>query len=128
MNNGKIVGFAKETLGCNCPEDVFNYITRADDVITDGFGIDVKINIGNRLLVYIIKPDNEAELKSILPLAVKYGKAERDGSRFNRLRLVFVTDRSADKNPLQQQFAMLIGDDDKIHLHFIDNETLQSLK
>ena len=56
MNIDDIIkSFAINKLGCNCPAEVFNIIKWQKDVqINDSIMLNYKINIGNRLLIYII--------------------------------------------------------------------------
>jgi hypothetical protein len=85
----------------------------------NNFILQSRINIGNRLLIYVVKIDNPDFIRNALPLLVAEGKKDRDGSGMNRFRLVIVSDK---KNAIQQ-YAHSIFDtiekDEKIHLHII---------
>ena len=54
----KIKEFVRKTLGCNCPEEVFQNIDCKSDVtIDENIALDYEINIGNRLLIFAASID-----------------------------------------------------------------------
>jgi hypothetical protein len=56
VSNTKVKTFAQETLGCQCPEEVFDFIDSQRDIeLFPQISLTNKINIGNRLLIYIIQ-------------------------------------------------------------------------
>ena len=63
ITNETIKAFTRDTLGCDCPEEVFNKIVCEDDVkIDSGLSISHKINIGDKLLLYILILNQTNEL------------------------------------------------------------------
>jgi hypothetical protein len=60
MNKTDIIkSFVVNKLGCNCPAEVFNAINWGKNVeINASIILNNKINIGNRLLIYIIDIDD----------------------------------------------------------------------
>jgi hypothetical protein len=95
MNYDKesIKTFVQKTLGCGCPEKVFEYINCKSNIKLNDIVLSSKINIGNRLLIYVVNINDQNSLKNILPFLVSTGKDERDNLKFNRFRLVLVTDK-----------------------------------
>jgi hypothetical protein len=81
-----------------------------------------KINIGNRLLIYILEVNNTGPIKNILPFLVKSGKTERDNLKFNRFRLVLITDRVEEIKRTAESIFGDINKDEKVHLHVVDKD------
>jgi hypothetical protein len=112
-----IAAFVKGTLGCACPEEVFDRIEVLRHAEAGGFPLEARIVIGERLLVYIARAPEEATLRA---LAVA-GRRDRDAHGLNRFRLVvFSDDADSRGGELAERFASLLGDDEKAHLHVID--------
>ena len=110
-------------MGCNCPEEVFQYIDcRIAVSIDENILPAYEINIGNRLLIFAVGIDNIDSLRSVLPKLVRAGINKRDEKKFNRFRLVLLT---ASANNVAEQ-ALEIFDslvtDEKVHLHVIDKD------
>ncbi|MCX5718505.1 MAG: hypothetical protein NT055_00830 [Nitrospirae bacterium] len=84
-----------------------------------------KINIGNRLLIYIVEMNNPDLIKRNLPLLIETGKNERDRSGFNRFRLAIATDKVDQiKHIADSVFKNLKFKDEKIHLHIIHKDEI----
>ncbi len=116
-----IKSFVKQTLGCECDDKVFELIESQEDVKVDNrYLLANKINIGNRLLIYVIVLNDSELLKNCLSTLFSIGKKERDARGFNRFRLVIVTE---EKNLIMRTaepfFKDLVDRDDKMHLHVI---------
>ncbi|MGB9716259.1 MAG: hypothetical protein ACPL1G_07630 [Thermodesulfovibrionales bacterium] len=120
FNKDAIKTFVQQTLGCGCPEKVFEYIDCQSDIRLDEIVLKNKINIGNRLLLYIVEIDDKSSLKSIIPFLVKAGKEERDKLNFNRFRLVLVTDKLNYLKEAAETIFETIPKDEKVHLHVVD--------
>jgi hypothetical protein len=119
-----IIAFVKRTLGCNCPEEVFSTLDCRSDIPLHGIVLDLKINVGNRLLVYVVTVDDPDSLRRILPVLVTAGKKERDGAGFNRFRLVLAADDiSKIKNEAEMIFNSL-NEDEKVHLHTVSGKSI----
>ena len=125
----KIKTFVKHTLGCACPEEVFKHIDCKQNIkLNDDISLNSKINIGNRLLIYVVEADNQNFITINLPLLVHAGKKERDSSGFNRLRLVIATDKMDGIKEITNSVFQAIGNrDEKIHLHIIHKKDLSLL-
>ena len=123
----KIKTFVKLTLGCTCPEEVFEYIDCQSNIkLNDDIVLSNKINIGNRLLIYVIETNKPGLIKNVLPFLVNTGKKERDNLRFNRFRLVLVTDKLDEIKEIAESIFDTIHKDDKVHLHVIQKDKVPS--
>lgn len=116
VSDGNVKEFVRKTLGCDCAEDVFKHIENDRNVKVAGIALRNKINVGNRLLVYVAEA---GDLAKELPLLIKTGREERDARGFNRFRLVLVSDDAALRERAFKAFAGLPEVDEKIHLHII---------
>jgi hypothetical protein len=121
--------FFRETLGCNCPAEVFEQI----DIDTassqfDGLPSDALIEIGGRLLVLIVRVDDGSTLKEALADYIDRGRRYRDENGFNRFRMVVACDNAGDVSPLLSQcFSDLAGTDDRLHLHVLSQDDVPQL-
>lgn len=120
---GKIKTFVQKTLGCGCPEEVFNSINYLPDVKLGDITLKSRINIGNRLLVYIVDIDNPDLLKKNLTILIAEGKKDRDSFGMNRLRLVIVSDINDIHKHAYSIFNSIVKDE-KVHLHVISKNNL----
>jgi len=124
MNYDKesIKTFVQKTLGCGCPEKVFEYINCKSNIKLNDIVLSSKINIGNRLLIYVVNINDQNSLKNILPFLVSTGKDERDNLKFNRFRLVLVTDKLNEIKGTAETIFKTISKDEKVHLHVVDKK------
>ncbi|MEW6052779.1 MAG: hypothetical protein AB1552_03175 [Nitrospirota bacterium] len=121
MNNyEEIKTFVRNTLGCGCPDEVFRIIECQSSLRVHDIVLRSRLNIGNRLLIYIAEIDDTDVIKEVLPILVDAGKKERNRLGFNRLRIV-VAAHSPEKirNAAEALFSSA-NKDEKIHLHIID--------
>ncbi len=127
LDDSTIKKFARNVLKCNCPEEVFKTIVCEDNFqIDNSIIVSHKINIGNRLLVYVSVLDEKHGWKSILNELVNSGERVRNEKGFNRFRLVFAcTNVDKIKDELNASFDRL-NKDDKIHLHVIHTSDFPS--
>ena len=116
--------FVRDVLGCACPEEVLRSIT--DDRGRLIPGVDVKVtrlDVGGRLLVYVVPAPAPRKLRSAVAAAVEAGIAERDRRAFNRFRLVLTTDTpAAFEQPARDAFAACGVIDERVHLHVVSVE------
>ena len=117
MHYPEIKRFVQETLGCSCPENVFNKI----DYQKAGAGISgSRINVGDRLLIHIITVDGKSSIQAVINAALEQGIEERDNKGFNRFRLVLVASRPDDlRSTAEQVFDGSGYADEKAHLHVV---------
>jgi len=121
----EIKRFVQETLGCSCPEEVFNQINyqkESDDISRR------KINIGDRLLIYIITMDGKSNIKGVINSALEQGVEERDKKALNRFRLVLVASRPDELRSMAERvFDRSSYADEKTHLHIVNESDVESL-
>ncbi|MDJ0893015.1 MAG: hypothetical protein QNK18_17710 [Gammaproteobacteria bacterium] len=127
MNDG-VQGFIRGTLGCTCPDDVFANIASARDVAIGSVILNRRIDVGRRLLVYLLESDDPDLLSRQMPELIDHGTAERNREGFNRFRLV-VASRNTEcmSRPAQQAFDETERSDERIHLHVVDRSTIARL-
>jgi hypothetical protein len=114
--------FVQKTLGCGCPEEVFEYINYKSNIKLNDVVLSSKINISNRLLIYVVNINDQSSIKNILPFLVSTGKGERDNLKFNRFRLVLVTDKLNEIKETAETIFRTISGDEKVHLHVVDKK------
>lgn len=119
VNNENITTFIQRILGCGCPEEVFRYIECQSDIKINDLAVKNRINIGNRLLIYVAEVNESAPVSRILPLLCDAGKKDRDSSGFNRFRLVLAADILDDIKQDAEDIFKAINEDEKMHLHVI---------
>ena len=116
----EIKRFIQETLGCSCPEEVFNqidYQKECDDIS------ERKINVGERLLIYIITMGGKSNVQGVISSALEQGVEERDEKGLNRFRLVLVASCPDElRSSAEHAFDSSGYADEKTHLHVV-NET-----
>jgi hypothetical protein len=122
MNNkNDIKTFVINKLGCNCPSEVFNIIERQKDIQLDqNINLNYKINIGNRLLIYIMEINDKEFLRQNLLKIVAHEIDERNKNNFNRFILVIISNdiNENDQNG-QRLFDTILKGDQKAHLHIV---------
>lgn len=109
--------FVQNTLGCTCPDEVFEKIEYGKIPNKDRQS---RINIGDRLLIYIVHIDSETDIAVTVKAALASGIAERNSKGFNRFRLVLVSSRD---NKIRKSAEKAFHDckfrDEKTHVHFV---------
>ena len=119
----EIKRFVQETLGCSCPEEVFNKIDYQKEIdCLPGR----KINVGDRLLIYIITTDGESNIQGVINSALEQGVEERDSRGFNRFRLVLVDARPDELRSIAEHaFHSSVCTDEKTHLHILSESDVE---
>ena len=112
--------FVQYTLGCGCPEEVFTQIEWEERNHFQETIYYSRINLGNRLLIYVasLGKENPSE---VLPALMTRGKQERDRLGFNRFRLVIATDVPGDAGKAADAFETS-EKDEKMHLHVLPTD------
>jgi len=120
----EIKDFVQNTLGCTCPEEVYDEIEHYTDVrLTNDITLDEKLKVGRRLLIYVFTLNVRDRLINDLSVLVHIGMNERDALAFNRFRLVIKTGEIEDFTKLANSiFKSMNINDDKVHLHIIPQE------
>jgi len=119
----EIKEFVRKNLGCNCPEEVFQYIDLQRAVsIGENIILDYEINIGNRLLIFAASIDKVDSLEVVISKLIQIGMKKRDNNNFNRFRFVLLTARVSDIAEQAQRIFNSLITDDKVHLHVINKD------
>lgn len=124
-NHEKIKTFVQETLGCGCPEEVFSYIDCQSNILLNNIMVNIKINIGNRLLIYVVEVNNSDSIKDILIALIDAGRKERDRSGFNRYRLVLAAENLQGIKQIAYDAFNIIDRDEKTHLHIVSKSDME---
>ena len=119
IDNAAIRHFVRESLGCTCPDKVFDHIrvTGQPDLFVAATTL---YEIGGRLCVAVSVPVDRHDIERNLGQMIQTGKDYRDRHGFNRFRLVVVTDDDSAKQELPVLFDAVPGNDDRTHLHVVD--------
>jgi hypothetical protein len=117
--------FVRSTLGCGCPEEVFQHLVVSRLPPIAGRPPIVQLQVGSRLLIHVVpSPDGAATSGWIEQLAAN-GRAARDRHGYNRFRLVITSLAPlASAREIEERFARAILGDEKAHLHFVGSEQL----
>jgi hypothetical protein len=117
--------FVRVTLGCRCPDEVFQSITLQRESGGPETLPLARLVVGDRLLIYVtwahsatVTPDDFAAL-------AMRGRADRNDRRLNRFRLVVAADLEAKSCEVAQTgFARAAAGDDRMHLHLLPPEAI----
>lgn len=114
----RITHFVRDTLGCHCPETVFDRVV----LHVGGAGrMIASIEIGGRLLIHLVDVDRGSDIAQQLGAAVQRGVVERDRRGFNRFRLVVLASAAeAWIDRAEQVFRQLPQRDALTHLHILE--------
>lgn len=124
MKRGEIERFVRGTLGCGCPDGVFDSIELRQLPATTAAHPVVQLLVGERLLIQFVRPPQDAATRWIEQLAVA-GQAIRDRGGYNRFRLVVVGGHGTDLPvELPARFAVAVAGDDHAHLHLVTEDQL----
>lgn len=117
--------FVRHTLGCSCPDCVFETI----DCVSDGDGLwNTKITVGNRLLVYLVRIGANSSINLIINAALEHGVRERDRNGLNRFRLVLVTlHRDEMSGHAEDAFDGSRYADERTHLHVVHPDDVEGI-
>ncbi|HOK03588.1 MAG TPA: hypothetical protein PLD85_14030 [Spirochaetota bacterium] len=120
MEKERIKNFAIDILGCNCDNSVFDRIDHSRNYyLPCGITLSSRVLIGDRLLIYIIdeKEISTGDLKSL----VLDGLHERDSKKYNRLRVVILTDNIINcENRFRKVYNDFDFKDERTHLHIVE--------
>ena len=128
LNNKKIKVFVKNTLGCGCPEKVFEKIDVSKLLTVEHEKEIARIVVGDTLLIYIINPEPSGNFVDSVESIGLAGKNDRDTNNYNRFRLVvsgFEDDVQQEK--VSERFSKSFNTDEKMHIHFVNQELVYGL-
>lgn len=129
MDKRAIRGFVTETLGCTCPETVFDNIKfDANTSLQQCQSLVSRIEVGGRLLIYLLVTDSLDIVERDLPVIIRNGKQERDRCDFNRFRAVVCTSKiSAVVHLANDAFTRHTQEDSKVHLHVVSRDDVKAI-
>ena len=119
ISKEKIRLFVRETLGCTCPDEVFQHV---DCRAGENTLLDYEIDVGNRLLIFVASIDRETPLKSLIQQLAWDGINKRNVEDFNRFRLVLLAEMPTDFADEASAIFQSLGADDKVHLHVVSKD------
>jgi len=127
-NDERIKEFVQKTLGCGCPEKVFEKIDVSRHLAEGHHSELIRIIVGDTLLIYVVRPDpgnNFADRVDLFGLA---GKTDRDTNKYNRFRLVVAFAKGfTQKDHVGERFFKAFSTDEKMHRHFVSEKLLEGL-
>ena len=117
--------FVRGTLGCACPDDVFESIAIRPLRAPQSEATGMRLVVGMRLLVYVLESPTDSGLDAVVSELATQGLSERNERGLNRFRLVVASDGSARAlDAARASFAREAGNDDRAHLHVISPRLL----
>ncbi len=128
VKTGNVKAFIQKTLGCDCDESVFQHIENERNVDAGGIKLRNHINVGGRLLVYIVDAEGPSFVRSHMADLLEAGRKERDDRNFNRFRLVLVaaTD-SGVQLEVNRTLKLSKAVDEKVHVHILEKSDVGAL-
>ena len=120
--------FVRHTLGCGCPDEVFNDLELCREDARPGEPPVRPLLVGRRLLICILDCEEIAELSAIMPGLVRKYRRERDRLGYNRVRIVVAASNPmALQTAADLQFQNLPEVDERMHLHVLQADLLHGL-
>jgi hypothetical protein len=117
--------FVRATLGCQCPDEVFQSVSIDQLRTADGAIGYTRLLVGNRLLIYILDAAAGNVADGALADLVVRGCRERNQRSYNRFRLVIACDEPAPEDTaVRRTFAQAAGNDERAHLHCLPRALL----
>ena len=127
-NNEKLKVFVKNTLGCNCPEKVFEKIEVSKFLTEEHEKEITRIVVGDTLLIYVISPEPSGEFVDSVESIGLAGKTDRDTNNYNRFRLVVSSfEDITQQHKVSERFSKAFNTDEKMHIHFVNQELVGGL-
>ena len=127
-NNEKLKVFVKNTLGCGCPEKVFEKI-EVSKLLTEEHEKEItRIVVGDTLLIYVIRPEPSGKFVDSVESIGLAGKTDRDTNNYNRFRLVVSSfEDVTQQDKVSERFSKAFNTDEKMHIHFVSQELVEGL-
>jgi len=112
--------FVRGTLGCGCPDEVFQHVAISVLPAIAGRPPIVQLLVGSRLLIHVVQPPVGQAVNGWVEQLASNGRAARDRHGYNRFRLVIASPALPESaGEIRERFARAIIGDDKAHLHFV---------
>lgn len=123
-----IKSFVQNTLGCTCPDTIFDRQEIENGITISGAENCVKLCIGEKLLIYLVTIEKINNLSTLITSTLSEGRKERDSRHLNRFRLVLVAnDVEAISDDAHMVFDSIDDLDDKVHLHILSTQECEIL-
>lgn len=120
--------FVQEVLGCKCPENVFEKIFfDENEPLSETCNYSIKLNVGNKLLIYILRMNDFSLIDNLLPRMINVGIEERNSSGLNRFRAVLAVGNTEQGEQIACPIFQKIAHDDKTHLHVINESEVPNV-
>jgi hypothetical protein len=117
--------FFRSTLGCQCPDDVFQSIVIERAPTSRDVLPHTRLVIGNRLLIYIHETQPAKATTAAVSKLATQGRTERDAKQYNRYRLVIASAHPTQVlDDAETSFASVAGPDQRAHLHVLATDQL----
>jgi len=118
-NPGDITAFVRGTLGCGCPDSVFETIETGPVDVGEFAAGATRIVVGETLLVYIVVPGSMSGLAAGVHRLAELGRRDRDSHGYNRFRLVVADDGDSRLHDQAAARFAAARADEKMHIHFV---------
>jgi hypothetical protein len=120
----KIRMFVTDTLGCQCPDEVFQTVeVQENKRLNIDIRLKYRINVGNRLLVYVVEVGDESFVHAHLLELIFFGRDEKELKGFKTFRLVLespaVEGVKVAADTLFNDLAKVMDLADSVHLHVV---------
>lgn len=124
-DRASIERFVRGTLGCGCPDEVFEHVAISRLPAIAGRPPIAQLLVGSRLLIHVVAPPHDASAGGWIEQLAANGRAARDRHGYHRFRLVIAAPAAVAASPeLRERFARAVVGDEKAHLHFVGDEPL----
>lgn len=112
--------FVRGTLGCKCPDEVFESIAVDRLPASTGALAHTRLVVGNRLLIYLLAAEPGRRTNSAVSSLTAAGISERNARGLNRFRIVVASSQPTQLlEDARAGFDAAAGRDDHTHLHVI---------
>lgn len=117
--------FVRVTLGCKCPDEVFQQMAVEPDQRAEGKIPFTRLTIGDRLLIYVFEAAADRGSGRAAAQLTELGRKERDARNLNRFRLVVATEHPTQLlERVQSRFTRAADGDERCHLHVLATDQL----
>lgn len=127
-NKKNLKVFIRNTLGCGCPDRVFEKIDVSDLQTGECEKEITRVIVGDVLLIYVIQRESSGNLLDSVESIGLAGKTDRDANNYNRFRLVVSGFKDvAQQKEISERFSKSFSTDEKMHIHFVNKELIDGL-
>jgi hypothetical protein len=117
--------FVRGTLGCKCPDEVFESITILRAPTPTAATPHTRLLIGERLLIDVFETHTVKDTAAAVTALARQGLLERDAKQYNRYRLVIASDYPTELlSAARTGFDSVVGTDHRAHLHILATDQL----